>query len=136
MSDSDLSNKSNFTKNRNDGSSQKLKDQVAAAGGEMKERAGSALQASSNVARETLQEMADSVKDMASSTVDQIQGQAREQQSSGADYIGRLADDIREAAHAFEKDLPFAVRGINTAADYVEEAATLRTGSVPHCHAI
>jgi len=130
MSDSDLTNKTNFTQNRNSGSSQKLKDQAAAAGSEMKERAGTGLQASSDVARDTLQEATDAVKDMASSTMDHIQGQAREQQLSGADFVGRLAGNIREAARAFESDVPFAARGIKSAADYVEDAAEqIRHGS-------
>jgi hypothetical protein len=130
MSDSDQTTQTNFTQNRNVGSSQKLKDQMVAAGSEMKERAATALQASSDVARDTFQEATDAVKDMASSTVDQIQGQAREQQRSGADFVERLAGNIREAARAFESDVPFAARGINSAADYVEDAAEeIRNGS-------
>lgn len=130
MSDSDLTNKTNFTQNRNSGSAQKLKDRAAAAGSEIKERAGTALQTSSDVARDTLQEATDAVKDMASSTADQIQDHAREQQRSGAEFIGRLAGNIREAARAFESDVPIAARGINSAADYVEDAAEqIRNGS-------
>ena len=47
----------------------------------------------------------------------------REQQQSGADFIVRFAGNIREAARPFENEAPFAARGINSAADYVEDAA-------------
>src|SRR6185437_240594 len=51
-------------------------------------------------------------------------------QRSGADLVGRLAGNIREAARAFQSDAPFAARGINSAAGYVDEAAEkIRNGS-------
>ena len=62
--------------------------------------------------------------------MDQIQNQAREQQRSGADFIERLAGNIREAGRAFQSDVPFAARGIDSTADYVEDAAQkIREGS-------
>ena len=50
MSDLDL-NKTNLSQKKNPGSSQKLKDQVADAGADLKQRAGDALKASTDVAR-------------------------------------------------------------------------------------
>ena len=130
MSDLDLTKKTNFSQNQNTGSSQNLKDQVADAGAEMKQRAGDALRASTDMARDKFKEAADAAKDVASGTADQIQGQAREKQRSGADFIERFAGNIREAARAFENDAPFAARGINSAAEYVEDAAEkIRNGS-------
>ena len=130
MSDLDLTKKTNFSQNQNTGSSQNLKDQVADAGAEMKQRAGDALRASTDIARDKFKEAADAAKDVASGTADQIQGQAREKQRSGADFIERFAGNIREAARAFENDAPFAARGINSAAEYVEDAAEkIRNGS-------
>jgi gas vesicle protein len=130
MSDLDLSKKTNFTQNHNTGSSQSLKDQMADAGAEMKQRAGDALQASTDVARDKFKEAADTAKDVASGTADQIEDQARDKQRSGADFVERLAGNIREAARAFESDAPFAARGINSAAGYVDDAAEkIRNGS-------
>jgi gas vesicle protein len=130
MSDLDLTKKTNFTQNQNTGSSQNLKDQVADAGAEVKQRAGEAFRASTDAARDKVKEAADAAKDVASGTVDQFKDQAREQQRSGADFIGRFAGNIREAARAFENDAPFAARGINSAAEYVEDAAEkIRNGS-------
>jgi gas vesicle protein len=127
----DLTKKTNFTQNQNTGSSKNLKDQVADAAAEVKQRAGDALQTSADVARDKFKEATDAAKDMASGTADQLQEQARQQQRTGADFVERLAGNIREAAHAFESDAPFAARGINSAAEYVEDTAQkIRNGSI------
>ena len=118
MSDSDLTQKTNFTQNQNTGSTQNLKDQMADAGAEMKQRASDALRASTDVARDKFKEAADAAKDVASGTVDQLQEQTRQQQRTGADFVERFAGNIREAARAFD-NAPFAARGINSAAEYV-----------------
>jgi len=131
MSDLDLNTRTdNFSKNQDAGSSQNLKDQVADAGAEIKQRAGDALRASTDTAREKFREAADAAKDAASGAADRLQEQAREQQHTGADFVGKLAGNIREAARAFENDVPFAARGINSAAEYVDQAADkIRNGS-------
>ena len=131
MSDLGLNTRTdNFSKNQDAGSSQNLKDQVADAGAEIKQRAGDALRASTDTAREKFREAADAAKDAASGAADRLQEQAREQQHTGADFVGKLAGNIREAARAFESDVPFAARGINSAADYVDQAAEkIRNGS-------
>jgi len=130
MSDMDLNTRNKNSQNQNTGSSQDLKDQVADAGAEFKQRAGDALRASTDTAREKFKEAADAAKDAAAGTADRLQDQAREQQRSGADFVGRFAGNIRDAARAFENDVPFAARGINSAAEYVDEAAEkIRNGS-------
>ena len=130
MSDLDLTKKTNFTQNQNTGASQILKDQMADAGAEIKQRAGDALQASTDTARDKFKEAADAAKDAVSGTADQIEDQARDKQRSGADFVERIAGNIREAARAFESDAPFAARGISSAAGYVDDAAEkIRNGS-------
>jgi gas vesicle protein len=123
MSDVDSTNKMGPGQNQNTGEQRNLKDQVADAAAEAKQRAGDAFRASTEVARDKFKEAADAAKDLASDTVDQVQDRAREQQRSGADFIDRLAGNIRDAARAFESDAPFAARGINSTAEYVEDAA-------------
>ena len=118
----DLNQKSNKATPNKD-FSKKLKEQVADAGDEVKQRAGEALQASRDVARDKFKEAADAANHVAADAMDQFQGQAREQQRSGADFVERFAGNIREAAKAFESDAPIAARGVNSAAEYVEEAA-------------
>jgi gas vesicle protein len=131
MSDMDLNTRNrNSSQNRDTGSSQDLKDQVADAGAEIKQRAGDALRTSTETARDKFKEAADAAKDAAAGAADRFQDQAREQQRSGADFVGRFAGNIRDAARAFENDVPFAARGINSAAEYVDEAAEkIRNGS-------
>jgi ElaB/YqjD/DUF883 family membrane-anchored ribosome-binding protein len=110
-------------------SPQGLKNKLAEAGGEMKQRAGDALKASTEVARDKFKEAVDTAKDVASDAADRVQQQARAQQGAGADYVNRFANNIRNAAHSFE-DTPFAAQGITLAADYVEDAADkLRHGT-------
>jgi len=131
MSDMDLNTRNkNFSQNQNAGSSQNLKDQVADAGAEIKQRAGDVLRASTDTARDKFKEAAEAAKEAAAGAADRFQDQAREQQRSGADFVGRFAGNIRDAARAFENDVPFAARGINSAAEYVDEAADkIRNGS-------
>ncbi|MBR0734839.1 hypothetical protein JQ582_37200 [Bradyrhizobium japonicum] len=130
MSDLDPHNVTQFAKNQNKGPAKDLKEQIGDAGAEVKQRTGDAFQASADLAQEKFGEAADAAKGVAEGTVDQIQSQAREQQRSGADFIERLAGNIRDAGRAFETDVPFAARGIDSAADYVEDAAQkIREGS-------
>ena len=129
MSDIDMK-KTNFSPNKKAGSSQDLKDQVADAGAELKQRAGDALQASTDAAQDKLKEAADAAKEVVSGAADRVQEQVHEQQRGGADFVERFATNIRDAARAFESDAPFAARGINSAAGYVEDAAEkIRNGS-------
>src|SRR4029078_9731002 len=129
MSDIDMK-KTSFSQNKKTGSSQDVKDQVADAGADLKQRAGAALQASTDAAQDKLKEAANAAKEAASGAADRVQEQVHEQQRSGADFVERFATNIRDAARAFESDAPFAARGINSAAEYVEDAAEkIRNGS-------
>jgi hypothetical protein len=76
------------------------------------------------------EQAADAAKGVASGAADRFQDQVKERQRSGADFVKRFAGNIRDAARAFESDAPFAARGINSAAEYVEDAAEkIRNGS-------
>lgn len=131
MSDLDLTARTGFKQTEKTGASQNLKDQIQDVGAEVKERAGAAVQASADVALSKVKEAAEAAKGVASNAADQIQDQARERQQSGADFVDRIAADIREAARAFERDIPFAAQGIHSAAGYIEDAADkIRNGSL------
>lgn len=108
-----------FNQNPTAGSSQNVSHQIAKAGTGIKQRATDVFGGASDV-----------VGDKLKGATEAAEGQAREQQRASADFVERLADNIREAARAFESDVPFAARGINSAAGYVENAAEkLRNGS-------
>lgn len=130
MSNSDVFKPASSTKKAVAPSSS-VKEKIADAGAEMKQRAGEALQSSADTARETLGEASDAAREVANDAMDQFHDKARGQQQSGADFVERLAGNFREAAGAFEKDVPFAARGIQSAADYVQDAASkIRDGSL------
>jgi hypothetical protein len=108
-----------------------LKEHLAKTGSEMKQRAGEVLQASTDAARERVNEVADLAKSVASETYDRVQDQAKTQQNVGADFMGKFAGNLRNAAKSFDHDVPLAASGINAAANYVEGAAEkVRNGSL------
>lgn len=130
MSDSDIS-KSAGSSRKAGGSSGSVKEKIGDAGAEMKQRAGDAVQESLDTARDKFSEASDAAKGVADDALNQFQDRTRGQQQSGADFVERLAGNFREAAGAFEKDVPFAARGIQSAADYIEGAAEkIREGSL------
>ena len=130
MSDFETHTQNKAASQNQGSSSQSLKDQISDAGAEVKQRAADALGSSTDEARDKFKEAADAAEGVAAGAADRLQHNAREQQRSGADFIGRFAGDIRNAARAFESDAPFAARGINSAAEYVEEAAEkIRNGT-------
>jgi hypothetical protein len=130
MSDLDLTKKTKLSRNQKSaGSPQNLKDQMADAGADTKQPAGETLRAAGDSARDTFQEATEAARNMASDTADKSQDQVREQHT-GAGFVNKFAGNIREAARAFENDVPFAARGINSVAEYVEDAAEkIRDGS-------
>lgn len=129
MSNIDMK-KTTVSPNKKTGSSQDLKGQVADAGAELKQRAGDALQASTDAAQDKLKEATNAAKEVASGAAERLQEQVHEQQRNGADFVEHFATNLRDAARAFESDAPFAARGINSAAGYVEDAAEkIRNGS-------
>lgn len=112
-------------------SSQGLTDKLQQAGEDVKQRASDALAATSDVAREKLDELAGAAKETATHAADKVKEQISAQQDAGADYAKRLADNIRGAAKSFEQDTPMAARTIEMAAGYVEDAAEkIRNGSM------
>jgi hypothetical protein len=131
MSNSDFTPKTNISRNKKDtGPAQNIKEQVKGAGAEVKQRASEALRATSDTAQEAYQGVTEAAKDLTSEAKDKLEGQVRQQQQTGAEYVNKFAGNIREAARAFENDAPFAARGINSVAEYVEEAAeNIRQGS-------
>ncbi|WP_431015511.1 hypothetical protein [Bradyrhizobium pachyrhizi] len=130
MSEFDTHIRQAASQGQDEASSQNFKDQIADAGADVRQRAGDALRASTDAARDKFKEAADVVTDVAEGAADRFQDKAEEQQRSGADFVNRLAGNIRQAAHAFDNDAPFAARGINSAADYVEDAAEkIRNGT-------
>ena len=81
MNDVDPNNITQFAPSRDKGPSKDLKEQIGEAGAEMKQRAGDALQATADLARDKFSEAADAAKGVTEGTVEQIR--ARPASSSG-----------------------------------------------------
>lgn len=129
MTDTNFTN-TNFD-NRSNPTDVSVKDQLTKAGSDVKQRASDAFQASTDTAREKFGEAAELAKSVASETFDRVQDQAKVKQHAGADFIGKFAGNLREAAKSFDNDAPLAASGINAAAQYVDGAAEkLRNGSM------
>lgn len=123
-----MSNTDFRTDNR---TSQGLGDKLRQAGEDVTQRASDAVSATSDLAREKLDELGTVAKETAGQAAEKIKEQVGAQQRAGADYAQRFAQNIRGAARAFEQDTPIAARTIEMAADYVEDAAgKIRDGSM------
>jgi hypothetical protein len=97
---------------------------------QIQDQAQDALRASAQVASDKLREATDGAKDVASHAAGKLQESAARQQASGANYLARFADHVREASHTFAIDTPLAQRGMATAADFIDDAAIkLRDGN-------
>jgi hypothetical protein len=112
-------------------SSQGLGDKLQQTGEEVTQRASEALNATSDLARDQLDELSTAARETFGHAADKINEQVDVQQKAGSDYARRLAENIRSAAKAFEQDTPIAASTIKRAADYVEDAADkVRNGSM------
>jgi ElaB/YqjD/DUF883 family membrane-anchored ribosome-binding protein len=130
MSDLDVNKKTGTSRNQKNTTEQNRVNQATGGSPEKKEHAGEASSASSSSAQGILQGAAETAKDFASEAQQKLEDQAQKQQQTGAELVNKFAGNIRQAARAFEKDVPFAAQGINSVADYVEEAAEkIRQGS-------
>jgi hypothetical protein len=110
---------------------QGLNDKLQQAGKDVTKTASDALSSASDAARDKLSELGGVARNTAAQAADTLKEKVGEQQHAGADYVHRLADNIRNAAQAFEGDTPLAARTMETAADFVENAAgKIRDGSL------
>jgi hypothetical protein len=124
MTDTNFDTRSNTT-------DPSVKEHLAKAGSDVKQRASDAFEASADVTREKIGEATELAKSVASETFDRVQDQAKTKQHVGADFLDKFAGNLREAAKSFDNDAPIAASGIKAAAQYVDGAAEkLRNGSL------
>jgi uncharacterized protein YjbJ (UPF0337 family) len=106
-----------------------ISEQILAAGGDLKDKAGEFAGASADMLRGQASEFVDAAKDVASQATDRLKDAVSEKRGAGADYVGNLADTIRRAAREFDQDLPIAGTYIRKAASQVEYVSdSVRTG--------
>ena len=108
---------------------QSLREQAAATGRELKDKAVELADTSSEKLKEQASELADAAKDMASQATDKLKEKMSEHKGAGAEYIGTLAETMRRAAREFDNDLPIAGKYIRKAAAQVENVSdSIKTG--------
>ena len=108
---------------------QNVRDQAAAAGREIKEKAVDFAEISGEKIKEQASELADAAKDAAAQATDRIKETVDEKKGAGAEYIGNLAEAMRRASREFDSELPIAGKYIRKAASQVEGFSdSVRTG--------
>ena len=112
-------------------SAKSLADQALATGQDLKEKAKDLVDTSSDALKGHASNLVDAAKDVASQATDKLKDAVDDRKSSGAEYVGSLADTMRRAAREFDTDLPIAGTYIRKAAAQVEGVSdTIRNGNL------
>lgn len=112
-------------------SAKSIGDQALATGRDIKDKATDLAGASANTLKEQASGLVDAAKDVASQATDKLKQSVDTQKSSGADFVGNLAETMRRAAREFDTDLPIAATYIRKAASQVEGVSdSIRTGDL------
>jgi hypothetical protein len=111
-------------------STKSLSEQAMSVGKDLTDKAKDLAGSSSDALKGHASDFVDAAKDVASQASDKLKDAVDDRKSSGAEYVGSLADAMRRAAREFDADLPMAGTYIRKAASQVEGVSdTIRTGS-------
>lgn len=111
-------------------STKSLSEQAMSVGKDLTDKAKDLAGSSTDAIKDHASDFVDAAKDVASQASDKLKGAVDDRKSSGAEYVGSLADSMRRAAREFDADLPIAGTYIRKAASQVEGVSdTIRTGS-------
>ena len=101
-------------------STKSLADQALSAGQDLTDKAKDLAGSSADALKAHASDLADAAKDVASQATDKLKDAVNDRKSSGAEYVGSLADTMRRAAREFDTDLPIAGTYIRKAAEQVD----------------
>ncbi len=101
-------------------STKSLGDRALAAGQELADKAKDIAATSTGAIKGQASDMAEAAKGVASQAADKLKDAVEERKSSGAEYVGSLAETMRRAAREFDADLPIAATYIRKAASQVD----------------
>jgi len=101
-------------------STKNLSEQAMSAGQDLAEKAKDIAESSTDAIKGQASDLVDAAKDVASQATDKLKDAVNNQKSSGAEYVGSLADTMRRAAGEFDKELPIAGTYIRKAASHME----------------
>jgi len=112
-------------------STKSLSEQAMAAGKDLTDKAKDLAETSTDKIKDQASDLVDAAKDVASQATDKLKDAVNDGKTSGADYVGTLANTIRRAAREFDTDLPIAGKYIRKAASQVEGVSDqLRHGNL------
>ena len=112
-------------------STKSLADQALSAGQDLTEKAKELAGNSADALKTHASDFADAAKDVASQATDKLKDAVNDRKSSGAEYVGTLAETMRRAAREFDTDLPIAGTYIRKAAEQVDGVSEgIRNGNL------
>ncbi len=99
-------------------------------GADLKEKAKDLAENSADTLKAHASDFA-GAKDVASQATEKLKDAVNDRKSSGAEYVGTLADTMRRAAREFDTDLPIAGTYIRKAAEQVDGVSEgIRNGNL------
>jgi hypothetical protein len=112
-------------------STKSLADQALSAGQDLTEKAKELAGNSADALKTHASDFAGAAKDVASQATDKLKDAVNDRKSSGAEYVGTLAETMRRAAREFDTDLPIAGTYIRKAAEQVDGVSEgIRNGNL------
>jgi uncharacterized protein YjbJ (UPF0337 family) len=100
-----------------------LADQAISAGQDFTEKAKDLAGDSADALKVHASDLADAAKEVASQATDKLKDAVNDRKSSGAEYVGTIAETMRRAAREFDADIPIAGTYIRKAAEQVDNVS-------------
>jgi gas vesicle protein len=112
-------------------STKSLGEQARSTGRDLADKAKNIAESSTDAIKGQGSDLVDAAKDVASQATDRLKDAVNDRKSSGAEYVGSLADTMRRAAREFDTDLPIAGTYIRKAASQIEGVSDhIRNGNL------
>jgi hypothetical protein len=100
-----------------------LANQAISAGQDFTEKAKDLAGDSADALKVHASDLADAAKEVASQATDKLKDAVNDRKSSGAEYVGTIAETMRRAAREFDADIPIAGTYIRKAAEQVDNVS-------------
>jgi len=106
-----------------------LTEKATAAGSDLKSKVTELASSSAEQIKGQAAGLSDKAKDVADQAGDKLKEAVAERKVAGADYVGGIAEAMRRAGREFDEELPIAGKYIRKAAAQVDDVAdSIRTG--------
>jgi hypothetical protein len=112
-------------------STKSLGEQAMSTGRDLADKAKDIAESSTDAIKGQASDLVDAAKDVASQATDKLKDAVNDKKSTGAEYVGSLANTMRRAAREFDTDLPIAGTYIRKAASQIEGVSDhIRNGNL------